>query len=258
MVKVERVRLVNPSRKRKGGATRKRRSGAKKAAGSKRRHGVRSRKNPAELLSLGFTNPTRSRSHMAKAKRKRKGRSGAARRHTNAHRRSRKSNPFGARRHSRRRNPGMFSGAGSILKDGFYALLGLVAARQLPQLVLGARNTGWIGYAANLFTTLVAAMVGAKTLGAEAGKMIGVGGGVYTVNRVVQDQMSPIGQVLSLAGLGDYTALGDIQPGYFPLPVPTDAAGRPIIPAELQPPPPSMVSKGMGSVASSTRYASRF
>jgi hypothetical protein len=193
---------------------------------------------------------------MAKAKRKRKGRSGAARRHNSARRRHR--NPSVARRHTRRRNPGMFSGAGSILKDGFYALLGLVAARQLPQLVLGPRNTGWIGYGANLLTTLIAAMVGTKTLGAEAGKMIGVGGGVYTVNRVVQDQMSPIGQVLSLAGLGDYTALGDIQPGYFPLPVPTDAAGRPIIPVEIAAVPPMPAKPGMGSVAASTRYASRF
>jgi len=195
---------------------------------------------------------------MAQKKRKRKGHSGAARRRHNAGGRRRHKNPFGVRRHSRRRNPGMFSGAGSILKDGFYALLGLVAARQLPQLVLGATNTGWLGYGANLLTTIVAAMIGQKFLGAEAGKMIGVGGGIYTVNRVIQDQMSPIGQVLSLAGIGDYTALGDIQPGYFPLPVPTDASGNPIIPSQLQPPPPAMVTKGMGSVASSTRYASRF
>lgn len=196
---------------------------------------------------------------MAKAKRKRGKGSTARRRHNSGRRRKNPSSMFGARRHSRRRNPGMFSGAGSILKDGFYALLGLVAARQLPQMVLGANNTGWIGYAANLFATLVASMIGAKAISAEAGKMIGVGGGVYTVNRVLTDQMSPIGKVLSLSGLGDYTALGDIMPGYFPLPVPTDANGRPIIPVELQPPAPAMVARpGMGSVASPTRYASRF
>lgn len=191
---------------------------------------------------------------MAKAKHKRKKGPHAARHHNRRHK-----NPFG-KRHSRRRNPGMFSGAGSILKDGFFALLGLVVARQLPQMVLGAKNTGWVGYASNLFATIVASMLGSKMISTEAGKMIGVGGGVYTVNRVLQDQLSPIGQVLSLSGLGDYTALGDIQPGYFPLPVPTDANGRPIIPAELQPPPPAMVAKraGMSGIASSSRFASRF
>lgn len=183
---------------------------------------------------------------------------GARKHHRGGMHHKRRGNPSSAH-HRRRRNPGMFAGAGSILKDGFYALLGLVVARQLPQMVLGVNNTGWVGYAANLGTTIIAAMIGTKALGTEAGKMIGVGGGIYTVNRVLQDQLSPVGKVLSLSGLGDYTALGDIQPGYFPLPVPTDAAGRPIIPAELQPPPPAaMTKKGMGSVASSSRFASRF
>lgn len=188
------------------------------------------------------------------AKKRRKGTKARGRRGGRRH-----SNPHRSM-HRRRSNPGMLTGATSILKDGFYALVGLVVSRQLPQMVLGTKNTGVIGYAANFAATLVAAMVGAKFLGKEAGKMIGVGGGIYTVNRVIQDQFSPIGQVLSLSGIGDYTALGDIQPGYFPLPVPTDAQGRPIIPMEIRPTPaPAMAMRGgMGSVSSPSRYASRF
>ena len=199
---------------------------------------------------------------MAKPKRKRK--AGSATHHKKGG--ARKGNPHRAAHHSkghrrRRRNPGMLSGAGSILKSGFYALIGLVIARQLPQWALGARNTGWLGYGANLVTTILAAMLGQKMLGVEVGKDIALGGGLYTVNRIIQDQLSPVGKVLSISGLGDYNALGDIQSGYFPLPVPTDANGNAIIPQELRP-APVMVTKpagsGMAGINRSSRYANRF
>lgn len=172
----------------------------------------------------------------------------------------RRKNPFMKHRRTsrRRRNPGMLTGATGILKSGFYALLGLVVARQLPQMVLGVNNSSWFGYIANLVATFLAAMVGGRFLGQDAGRDIAIGGGVYTVNRVIQDNFSPVGKVLSISGLGDYSALGDIQPGYFPLPVPTDANGNPIIPSELRQVAPAMAKTGMGSVASPTRFMSRF
>lgn len=195
---------------------------------------------------------------MAKTKKKRKVNAGA---HHHSKKR-RKSNPFGRKgHHRRRRNPGMLTGAGSILKSGFYALVGLVIARQVPQWALGTRNSSWLGYGANLATTFVAAWITHKVLGPDPARMVAVGGGLYTVNRIIQDQLSPVGQVLSISGLGDYNALGDIQPGYFPLPVPTDANGNPIIPAELKP-APVMVTKpagsGMAGISRSSRYANRF
>lgn len=152
----------------------------------------------------------------------------------------------------------MLSGATSILKSGFYALLGLVVARQVPQWALGTRNQGWLGYGANLLTTILAAMLAGKMFGQEIGKDVALGGGLYTVNRFIQDQLSPVGKVLSISGLGDYNALGDIQPGYFPLPVPTDASGNPIIPAELRPMATVPAKTGMAGISRSSRFANRF
>jgi uncharacterized membrane protein YuzA (DUF378 family) len=176
-----------------------------------------------------------------------------------------KSNPHrfgGVKKRSHRRrssNPGLFAGTSSILKSGFYALVGLVATRQIPQMVLGAQNTGIMGYLANIAVTVVGAMIAGKMFGSEVAKAFGIGGGIYTVNRVLTDNMSPVGKVLSLSGIGDYTALGDIQPGYFPLPVPTNGAGQPIIPAELQPRMiAAAMTPGVSGVARSTRYNSRF
>jgi len=245
MVKTEKVRLVNPQKR-----------GARRKSGSPKRRKSNARKNPAELLTLGFlANPQRG-NMKKKATRKR------ARGARKAPHRRRK-NPFGGSHHRkthRRRNPSAsLSGTTSILKSGFYALIGLVVSRQLPQMFLGARNAGVIGYAANLAAAIAASFLGSKFLGAEAGKAIAIGGTLYLANRVIQDNFSPVGKVLSISGMGDYTALGDIRPGYFPLPVPTNAAGQPIIPTELRPlPAPAAAGKGMGSVASSSRFNSRF
>jgi hypothetical protein len=203
---------------------------------------------------------------MAKPKRKRK--SGKA--HSFFFGKKRKGNPFGRgkkmgshhHRRGRRRNPGLFSNVGSILKSGFYALIGLVIARQIPQWALGARNTSWLGYGANLVTTILAAMLAHKMLGPNVGEMVAVGGGLYTVNRFIQDQLSPVGKVLSVSGLGDYMSLGDIQQGYFPLPVPTDANGNPIIPAELRPavaaPAAAGAKPSMSGISRPSRYTNRF
>lgn len=180
----------------------------------------------------------------------------------------RRSNPHG-RRHTRRaghrrRNPQSMSigGTGSILKSGFFALLGLVIARQVPQLVLGAKNTGWMGYLGNIVTTFLAAWAANMAkLGPGAARDVAIGGGLYTVNRLLSDNFSPVGKLLSLSGIGDPHALGDIQSGYFPLPVPTNAMGQPIIPAEIRsygPPAALPAGSGMSGINASTRYTSRF
>jgi len=248
-VHAEKVRLVNPHPKKR------------RASSGARRKKSRNR-NPNALMALGLVNPHKEK--RSKMRRKAK-RSGASK---SSHRKApRRRNPFGLgrKRHTRRRrNPSALSMAGntgSILKGGFFALVGLVLARQLPQMFLGARNTGIIGYVSNIAATLVAAMVGGKFLGPEAGKFMAVGGGVYVVNRALTDNLSPVGKVLSLSGIGDHNALGDIQSGYFPLPVPTNASGQPIIPVELRSAPmtaAAAASKGVGSVASSSRFNSRF
>lgn len=154
---------------------------------------------------------------------------------------------FMARRRRSSRNPNFVSGGVNALKRGLYALIGLVLARQVPQLALGAGNTGWMGYAANFATALAAGWVGSKFLGADAGSAILLGGGLYTVARWLGDTFSPVQQYLSLSGVGDPMALGDIQPGYFPLPVPVDNAGNPIIPRQIAASPAAAAAASGGA-----------
>ena len=211
---------------------------------------------------------------MAKAKSRRGGKSHGYKHHKAGNPKHSRKGMFsknrrrGVRRHSG--NPSRLSAGGimNFLKLGLFALLGLIATRQVPQLVLGTGNVGIIGYLANAATAFVAGWGASKFLGRDAGMAAGIGGGVYVVDRVITDNFSQAGQYLSLSGLGDADALGDIQPGYFPLPVPTDQAGNPIIPTEIRALPPAPaggpVKVGGGSSMSgmgmmhSGRFGGRF
>ena len=275
MVKSSFVRVARNPR---GGKKGKPRGSKKQRAvtrGKRKQHKARSKKrasaNPASLMTLGFTNGKAG--AMAQTKGHKKKKSHAKAFNPSRHRKGgggkKSHNPRGHRRRSRR-NPGLLAGGANLLKSGFYALLGLVATRQLPQMVLGARNTGWVGYISNGVTALIAAAIANRTLGPTAGGPVLIGGGLYVVNRVFQEQFSPVGKVLSLSGLGDAMALSGIEPGYFPLPVPTDAAGMPIIPSQIRAlPAPSavipagavnakMAGAGNGLGMASTRFVSRF
>lgn len=245
----------------------------RKKRAAKRRQAKK--RNPGmELVTVGFLNPAKGRK-MAKTKKKR-----AAGGFKRKSRPAKKHNPFKARRKSaarshrprRRRNPsvrGFLGGGVELLKSGVYALIGLVLTRQLPQLVLGARNTGVIGYLANVLAAGLASAGIRKGMGPEAGNAALLGGGLYLANRVISEWLSPVSRYLSLTGLGDPGAmiggprsLRGIESGYFPLPVPLDAAGRAIIPSEIRPAPPVMLpapaAAGMGRLSGAPAYGSRF
>jgi len=177
--------------------------------------------------------------------------------HRKSHNPFRRAKKMYARGRRRSSNPKLLSGGFNLLKFGAIALVGLVATRQIPQWVLGTKNSSWIGYAANALTALVLGFAAHKFIGKEAGGAVLIGGGLYTVSRVITEQVSPIGKVLSLTGLGDPMALSGIGPGYFPLPVPLDAAGNPIIPAEIR---AAAVAAGAGmkGLEAGSRFRSRF
>lgn len=139
----------------------------------------------------------------------------------------------------RRRNPNRTSSSvamgASALKSGLIALVGLVITRQLPQMALGAKNTGIMGYLANVVAMLVASAGASRLAGSAAGASVAVGGGLYIANRVLSEQFSPIGKYLSLSGVGDAHAaspaqLAGIRPAYFPMPVTYSQDGQPQIP----------------------------
>lgn len=146
----------------------------------------------------------------------------------------------------------------SLLKNGLLALAGLVATRQVPQIVLQGDNAGWLGYVANLLTAFGAAAA-AGSVSKGAGTPVMIGGGLYLVDRVLTEKFSSAGQILSLSGMGDAKVavngtkgLRGVRQGYFPLPVQYDQAGQPIIPQAIV----SAAQSGMVSQASIAAAAS--
>jgi|DewCreStandDraft_4_1066084.scaffolds.fasta_scaffold03500_23 hypothetical protein len=222
---LKKKRLFNPQ---KPAAGRKRKPNrAKRAVKAKAHRKAAARtswRNPGALITLGATNPQRK-TMKAKSSHQKK-------------RTSRRPNPFikmKTRRAKRRSNPSITRGPLNLAKSGAIALLGLVATRQIPQLALQTRNTGLVGYAANFATAAVAGALAGRFWNRDAGKLIFIGGSLYTVSRILTEQFSPIGRYFSLAGIGDAQAasLGVIKDGYFPVPVVLDQAGQPVIPRAI-------------------------
>lgn len=197
---------------------------AKAAARGKKPSGKK--RNPT-LVALGAINPYRG--GTVKRKKAKKNpqrhaskRAASKRPKTNPHRR-------------RRRNPQYADMGLRIVKNGAYGLLGFFVAKQLPQAVLGARNTGPMGYLANLISAGIAGFIANQMGGQEAAVAAVTGGGLQVVNRVVQDHMSPFAKALSISGLGDALALGEVTPedeAYMPYPV-VWRDGKPFIPRQI-------------------------
>jgi hypothetical protein len=220
---VKKKRLFNPQ---KPSAAKRRRPTVAKGGGAKRTHRKRTRKNPGELITLGLVNPQKKRTAM-----KRKST-------TSKKRAPRKSNPFFAKKvvkKTRRRNPSTMRKPLDLAKLSLTALVGLVMTRQIPQLALGTKNIGWLGYAANFGTAALAGMLVGKFYNKDAGKFVFIGGSMYTASRILTEQFSPIGKYFSLSGVGDAQAagLGVIRNGYFPVPVVRDSAGNAMIPQAI-------------------------
>lgn len=115
-------------------------------------------------------------------------------------------------RHHRRRNPGL-GRATEYIKLGASVVGGAVGSKYATQLVLGAKNTGWMGYLGNLVATGLLAW-GANM--AFRDKIVAqgvVGGGIaQVIVRVIGDQ-TPYGQYLSgVPGVGDYQASAFLTP----------------------------------------------
>jgi hypothetical protein len=191
---------------------------------------VRTASNPRRSKSSRPTAAPRKGSKMAKAKTKKNGTKKAAKR----------KNPSpvsGLRKKNRRRNPsGITAILGSpkdIMVTGVAGLISAVATRQLPQLLLTTANTGIEGYAANLVTALLATWGAGMFAGPKAAWGALTGGMVILLDRVLTEQVSPIGPYLALSGVGDATAMsnmGTIRQGYYTHPGLVDASGNLIAP----------------------------
>ena len=192
--------VMNPRRKRNPGGSHK--IVINSARKRRKKSTVKRRKNP-ELVSFLLGNPAkRSTKGMARSRKKTRR---AASHRSNAGTRRRRVNR--AVHHRRRRNPGMTGAIGSPqtwLMGGAGVLAGFVGSSALPQMVLGAGNTGMAGYAAT-----AAAAIGLAFLAHMFVKKPAVTGGVVAggfanlLRKIISDQ-TPFGSYLSMSGMGDY------------------------------------------------------
>lgn len=190
-------RRSNPPKPRAAAAPKKHRRRAKSSARRKTK-----RRNPVpQIIAWTAGNPAKRRSMPARKKHRR--RASASR--SNAGTRRRRRNPT-VRHHRRRRNPGALGSPMEWVMGGAGVVAGGVGSRIIPQLILGASNTGAMGYAANAVTALAlgwgAHMIFKKNILTVT---IIAGGFGSLIQRIVTEQ-TPYGSVLSTpaAGMGDW------------------------------------------------------
>lgn len=176
---------------------------------------VRVASNPTRKHKNSSRPPAKKKgNHMAKAKKKMIANGGKKRKAANPmmtmHRKKRRSNPSGL--------AATIGSPKDLVSGGIAGLISAVATRQLPQVALGASNTGIEGYGANLVTALLATWAAGTFGGPAAGRGALIGGMVILLDRVLSDNVSPISSYLSLSGVGDaaaYSKLGTIRSGFY-------------------------------------------
>ena len=142
-------------------------------------------------------------------------------RSTRRRRYNRSANMGGHRR--RRRNPGIFGGGKSLAVAAGWAIGGGVATRALPQMILGAGNTGVIGYVANGVSLFGLSWAARNWVNKSAGDAIMLGGAMSIAGRIIKDFAGPelvaFGAIPGLSGDAEYGALaGEFLPANFLLP----------------------------------------
>jgi hypothetical protein len=152
-------------------------------------------------------------------------------------------------RHRGRKNPGGES-TGALLKQSLFGAGGAVLSRLLPQWVLGASNTGIMGYGSNIAAGLMLAWAGNKFLGKGAGSAILAGAGIALVLRLVQD-FTPWGSVATLSGVRGDVGMGALLPSNFVDPSIMQGNGAMRrLPQGWGPPPPAAVPATAGAAMS--------
>lgn len=109
------------------------------------------------------------------------------------------------RRSIRHRNPAAIGSPKTWVMGGAGALAGFVGSAAIPQMFLGAGNTGVAGYAATAAAAIGLGFLAHFLLPRQQAVTIGVvsGGFANLIRRVISDQ-TPFGGYLSGAGMGDY------------------------------------------------------
>jgi hypothetical protein len=173
---------------------------------SRRTNKSRRRHNPGEIIALA-ANPARKKgkTKMAATKGKRHHTSKAGKRHNPGHHKK-----LNARRHHRRHNPG--KGVTRVVRATVFAAGGFIVSKVGTQAVMGANNTGWMGYLGNAVATAILAFgAHAVTSNPEDAFMVAVGGGLNILGRIISDY-SLLGSYSSQLGMGDYMVSNFVTP----------------------------------------------
>ena len=118
-----------------------------------------------------------------------------------------------ARRYQRRRHHNPMGGSwGGQVAQALYIIAGAVGSKLGAQMVLGTKNTGFLGYGANLAAGGLLAWAAKGIMKNDAAaKGIFAGAVVQVVLRLITDY-TPFGQYASLQGVGDYMASNWVTP----------------------------------------------
>ena len=167
-------------------------------------HSKPARRKVARKQNLGgifalTANPAKGHKSMAKTKQRKSSKAHSTAGYKPKHHQK---NPGHRRRAS---NPGAFGSPKDWLTGGAGVLAGVVGTRALPQLVLGASNTGPIGYVANAATTGILTFLAhlAMPRNRVFSASVLAGGVAAIISRVIGDY-SLLGSYSSQVGLGDY------------------------------------------------------
>jgi len=138
----------------------------------------------------------------------------------------------------------------NLIVSAAYALGGAVGSKYLTQMVLGASNVGYVGYAANLAAAFVGGkVVGMVTKNKQAENSVILGGVIMTLIRFLSDQ-TPLGATLQSAGLGDYEASTWLSPARY---IDAQRSAAVDIPTALR--PMIAAGKGMAGLRGSGTYS---
>lgn len=117
--------------------------------------------------------------------------------------------PNPGRRYSR--NP-MGINLSDLFQAGIWGTVGAVGSKLLTQIILGASNTGVMGYVGNVVAGVALGLVADKGLKSkQAAFSIYVGTAIQLVIRAIND-FTPYGQYAALSGVGDYQISNFVTP----------------------------------------------
>ena len=109
------------------------------------------------------------------------------------------------------RNPMGFN-LSDLVQSGIFGTVGAVGSKLLTQVVLGASNTGIMGYLGNAVAGVALGITADKVLkNPKAAFAIYVGTAIQLVLRAITD-FTPYGQAVALTGVGDYQVSNFVTP----------------------------------------------